>query len=96
MTSTLAPTQSTFQTIETTATVDEHGVLKVAPLVGVAAGEVRLIVFVTPQKESEAPDLSRKQWHAGLSRLMAPHFADDPEEDIYSKEDGKPYDAKQD
>jgi len=96
MTSTSTPVQSTFQTIETTATVDENGILKVAPLVGVAPGEVRLLVIVAPPYDAEAPDLTMEEWHAGVSRLMAPFFADDPEEDIYSLEDGKPYDATQD
>ena len=86
---------TSFQTFETTGVVDENGVLQVAPFVGVPAGLVRVSVAVSKDAYDDF-DLSPQQWNAGLSRLMAPHFADDPDEDIYSREDGKPYDATQD
>ena len=89
---------TSFQTFETVGTVDENGVLQSTPITGVRAGAVRLLVMV-PQEEPpnyDDSDLSPEQWKAGLSRLMAPHFADDPAEDIYTREDGKPYDATQD
>jgi len=48
-TPTLAPTQTTFQTVETTGTIDENGVLKVAPLVGIPAGQVRVLIMWPPR-----------------------------------------------
>lgn len=89
---------TSFQTFETTGTVDENGVLQVAPFVGVPAGQVVVSVKV-PKNEAldyDDSDLSPEQWNAGLTRLMAPHFSDDPAEDIYTREDGKPYDGTQD
>jgi len=86
---------TSFQTFETMGTIDENGVLQVAPFAGVRAGQVRVWVSVA-ESAAGASELSSAQWHSGLSRLMAPHFQDDPEEDIYTLEDGKPYDATQD
>lgn len=48
-TPTLAPTQTMFQTVETTGTIDENGVLRVAPLVGVPAGRVRVLIMWPPR-----------------------------------------------
>ncbi len=59
-----------FQTIETTATVDENGVLKAA-LVGVAPGEVRVFVMVAaPQAKEEdhmLEEIDEKTWHRGIA-----------------------------
>lgn len=85
--------QTTFQTIETTATVDENGVLKAA-LVGVAAGEVRVFVMVAaPQTKEEDYTLEaidEKTWHQGIVSNPVFDFLKDPAEDIYTLEDGEP------
>lgn len=88
---------TSFQTFETTGAIDENGVLRVAPFAGVPAGQVVVSVKV-PQEvlDYDDSDLSPKQWNAGVSRLMASHFQDDPEEDIYTLEDGQPYDTAKD
>lgn len=83
---------TSFQMFETTGIVDENGMLQVEPLVGVPAGRVRVSLAVSKNGYDDS-DLSPQQWNAGVSRLMAPHFTGDPVEDIYTLEDGKPYDA---
>lgn len=86
-----------FQTFETTGAVDENGVLQVEPFVGVPAGRVRVSVALAIEPpDYDDSDLSVAQWNRGLTRLMAPRFMDDSPEDIYSREDGRPYDATQD
>lgn len=85
--------QTTFQTIETTATVDENGVLKAA-LVGVAPGEVRVFVMVAaPQAKEEdhmLEEIDEKTWHRGIATNPVLDFLKDPAEDIYTLEDGEP------
>lgn len=94
MTPTRTHPQTVFQTIETRATVDEQGVLNVAPLVGVPAGEVRLFVLVALETKQE-PDytleeISTKQWRRAMQNSSALAFLADPAEDIYTLEDGEP------
>lgn len=92
---TLTPTQTTFQTVETTGTIDENGVLTVAPLVGVAPGTVRLFVLVTTLVSDEVPDYDDSEPTAvELAALQSHSFPewDDPAEDIYTWEDGEPVD----
>ena len=95
MTPTPTYSQATFQTIETTATVDENGVLTVPALRGVRAGEVRVFVLVSPlQTKPTSGDTSEEiteaEWHRSLTTNPAFDFLKDPAEDIYSWEDGEP------
>ena len=86
----------------TTAVIDENGVLRgLEPLLN-ARGETVQIVIIRleketgPESEYDDSELTPEQWHYGVSRLMAANVEHDSEEDIYSLEDGKPYDASQD
>ncbi len=89
MTLTSTHSQTRFQTIETTATVDEKGVLNVAPLVGVAAGEVRIFVLVALPDYS-LDEINQRQWRQAMQNSSALEFLADPAEDIYTLEDGEP------
>ncbi|RYG71163.1 hypothetical protein EON80_05645 [bacterium] len=85
----------TLQT--TTARVDENGVLHgLEILESLKSKVVQVVVILEKEEDYDDSDLTSLQWHRGLSVLMAPHFQDDPAEDIYTLEDGKPYDATQD
>lgn len=86
-------------TLQTTrARVDENGELHGLELLKSLRGREVQVVLVVDETAVEYDDseLTPAQWNRGLSILMAPHFVDDPEEDIYTREDGKPYDASQD
>lgn len=101
-------TKTSLQAVELTGFVDEHGNLTgLEPLQGLTPGEVRIIVLREAatanngQKADyenvnyDASELSPEQWERGVSRLVAADFADDPEEDIYTREHGRPFDASQ-
>lgn len=85
----------------TTAVIDENGVLRgLEPLLN-ARGETVQIVIIRleketgPESEYDDSELTPAQWERGAARLMAADLEDDLAEDIYSREDGKPFDASQ-
>lgn len=85
----------------TTAIIDENGVLRgLEPLLN-ARGETVQIVVIRLEKDAgseldyDDSELTPQQWERGAARLMAAELEDNPEEDIYSREDGKPFDASQ-
>lgn len=79
----------------TTALIDENGILRgLEPFHALRGCRVR-VVIVTEEAQYEDCELTPAQWERGAARLMAAELADDPVEDIYSREDGKPFDASQ-
>ena len=85
----------TLQTIS--AEIDENGVLHgLQKLEALRSQIVQVVVVTNGEADYDDFNLTPAQWHRGISNLMAETFVDDPEEDIYSREDGKPYDATQD
>ncbi len=91
-----------LQTVETTANLDENGVLHIAkPIQGLEAGEVLVIVVARPKSDetrSETPkrydDISREEWNHAMMQSSALAFLKDSAEDIYTLEDGEPIDWK--
>ncbi len=71
---------TSFQTFETTGTIDENGVLRVEPFAGAPAGQVRVSIKVPTEV---------------LTAMSTPLFNywTDPAEDVYTREDGRPYEA---
>lgn len=86
--------QTTFQTIETTATIDQNGVVTVPTLRGVPAGEVRVFVLVAPVQRrlsnGISEEISEGEWHQSLTTNPVFDFLKDPAEDVYTWEDGEP------
>ena len=75
-----------MEAIEMTGIVDEDGQLRLdAPVAPSHKGRVRVILLF-----AEA-DISEQQWVQAASRNPAFAFLGDPEEDIYTAEDGNPF-----
>lgn len=87
---------TTFQTYETTGAIDEDGVLHVEPFVGVPAGCYIVSIRMLPEESLDYDDSDPgPEDHAAVSATSATYWTD-PDEDIYTVEDGKPYDSTQD
>lgn len=88
-----------LETMQTTAVFDANGILHATtPLPGRDGEQVQIVVIRLREEPTDYDDtnLTPAQWARGLSVLMERYFADDPAEDIYSAEDGQPYNASQD
>ena len=79
--------ESTMTAIETTATIDEHRQLQLDDLLPVPGPmRVRVIVLYPTNGEWDEAD-----WLQAAARNPAFAFLSDPEEDVYSPTDGKPF-----
>ena len=79
--------QTAKKAIETTGTIDakHHLVLDGAlPITG--STRVRVIILVP-----EDSDISETEWHQAAAANPALDFLKDPEEDIYTLSDGRPF-----
>lgn len=75
-----------MRAMETTGTVDERRQLHLdEPLPITASGKVRVIVLVS---EEDAED---REWLRAAATNPAFEFLGDPEEDIYTPDDGRPF-----
>jgi hypothetical protein len=78
----------TMKAIETTGTVDERSRLLLdEPLPIVGPSQVRVIIQV-----AEEMDTDEKEWLRAAATNPAFDFLNEPEEDIYTPSDGKPFD----
>lgn len=78
--------ESALRAIETTGTVDEQRQLHLdEPLPVDASGKVRVIVLVS---EEDAED---SDWLRAAAANPAFDFLRDPEEDVYTYDDGRPF-----
>ncbi|MGB3683538.1 MAG: hypothetical protein WA990_13760 [Rubrobacteraceae bacterium] len=78
--------ESALRAIETTGTVDERRQLHLdEPLPVAAAGKVRVIVLIS---EEDAED---EEWSRAAATNPAFGFLNDPEEDVYTPEDGRSF-----
>lgn len=84
-----------LETIQTTARIDERGILHgIEPLAGFEAGEVQVVVIrikTEAQEEMDLSEISETQWCRAMSRSSALAFLSDPTEDIFTMEDGEPF-----
>jgi hypothetical protein len=77
----------TMKAIETTGTVDqERRLLLDEPLPIIGPSRVRVIILVL-----EETDITEQEWLYAASKNPAFDFLKNPEEDIYSLADGKPF-----
>ena len=84
-----------LETIQTTARIDEQGILHgIEPLAGFEVGEVQIVVIRVkndaPEEEMDLSEISEAQWRRAMSRNPVFDFLKDPAEDIYTWEDGEP------
>jgi hypothetical protein len=78
--------ESTLRAIETTGMVDDHRQLRLdEPLPITASGKVRVIVLIS---EEDAED---REWLRAAATNPAFEFLGDPEEDVYTPDDGRPF-----
>jgi hypothetical protein len=79
-----------MKAIEVTATVDEQGQLHLdQPLKVIKSGLVRAILLFP-----EDDEIDEMEWLKAAASNPVFAFLHDPEEDIYTLEDGKPLDDK--
>ncbi|MBN1591846.1 MAG: hypothetical protein JW941_01195 [Candidatus Coatesbacteria bacterium] len=79
------------RTIEATGTVDDRRQLHLdGPLPMAGPGRVRVLVIF--EDEDEFPE---NEWLKAASSSPAFDFLNDPEEDIYTQNDGKPFTISQ-
>ena len=77
--------------IETTGAVDEAGRLHLdEPLDGAASRAVRVLVLFDVDDE----EMGEQAWLRAASRNPAFEFLNDPEEDLYTAEDGAPFEEE--
>lgn len=76
-----------MKAIETTGTIDEQRRLLLdEPLPIVGPSRVRVIILV-----DEETDIDEKEWLRAATANTAFDFLEEPEEDIYTLADGKPF-----
>lgn len=79
--------EATMAAIELTGIVNEHRQLQLDNLLPIPGPKrVRVLVMYSPVDE-----LDETEWLKAAARNPAFDFLNDPEEDIYSLEDGKPF-----
>tara|TARA_Y100000588_G_scaffold335946_1_gene376433 strand:- start:708 stop:959 length:252 start_codon:yes stop_codon:yes gene_type:complete len=77
------------QAIELTGTIDEKGQLHLdAPISQVGQGRVRVILL------REEDEIGEDQWLKAAAGSAGFDFLKDPAEDIYSIDDGQPFDEQ--
>lgn len=80
---------SILKAIEVTGEIDEQRQLHLdAPLPIIGPSRVRVIILVTEQVEA---DIDEKEWLRAAANNPAFDFLKDPEEDIYTLDDGEPF-----
>ncbi len=73
--------------LEVSGTIDREGNLRLdEPVTGLGEGKVRVIVMVP-----DADDISESEWLRFAATNPVFDFLNDPDEDIYTLEDGEPY-----
>lgn len=79
-----------IKTIETTGVIDKRKQLQLdEPLTVDGPARVRVIILLM-----EEDDITETEWLKAASSNPAFDFLKDPEEDIYTIEDGKPFNDK--
>lgn len=75
-----------MKTIEIKAKTDKNGNLLISESLNISNKEVRVLIFVDEQE-----DLDELSWLQSLSNNPAFSFISEPEQDIYTCKDGKPF-----
>jgi hypothetical protein len=83
---------SVAQAFETTATVNAPQTLHLDEPLPPGAQRVRVIVLLNGEEYDDS-EISEEEWLKASSRLQALDFLNGEGEDIYTWEDGKPFNA---
>lgn len=80
-----------MQAIEATGTLDAQGQLQLDnPLPQAKPSRVRIIVLL-PEEDDLSSEIEEQTWVNAIATNPSFAFLHDPDEDIYTLEDGKPY-----
>lgn len=74
-----------MKAIETTGRFDEQGKLSIEFPLSLRNQKVKLIILIP-----EVEDIEEEEWLSAIQNNEAFDFLHDPEEDIYTIEDGRP------
>jgi hypothetical protein len=83
-----------MKAIQTTGKIDAEGQLSLdSPIKGILSRSVRVIIFVEETEiEGESPEeIDEDEWLHAAANNPVFDFLKDPEEDIYTLADGKPF-----
>jgi len=83
-----------MKAIQTTGKIDAEGQLFLdSPIKGILSKSVRVIIFVEETEiEGESPEeIDEDEWLHAAANNPVFDFLKDPEEDIYTLADGKPF-----
>jgi len=76
-----------MRAVEVTRIPDEQGVLHLdQPITVVRPGWVRVLLFI-----ADDVDIDEQEWLRAAARNPAFDFLNDPAEDIYTRDDGRPF-----
>ena len=73
--------------IETTGTIEQSGRIVIDETFSVSAPTQVRIIVLFPEND----DISENEWLRGAAKNQAFDFLNEPEEDIYTLADGKPF-----
>jgi hypothetical protein len=76
-----------MKAIETTATIDKKGILKLSKSLHIRNRNVRIIILLDEKNNATEEEL----WLKSISSNPAFDFLKDKEEEIYTIADGKPF-----
>ncbi|MDQ3685010.1 MAG: hypothetical protein M3430_05340 [Acidobacteriota bacterium] len=74
--------------IETTGIIEQNGRIVIDETFSVSAPTSVRVIVLFPESE----DLSENEWRQAASKNQAFDFLNEPDEDIYTLADGKPFD----
>jgi hypothetical protein len=80
----------TMKAIETTGTIDEQHRLIIDEALPIAEKSKVKVIILLPEES----DIDEKEWLRTATANPAFDFLKEPEEDIYTKNDGKPFHDK--
>ena len=75
-----------MQAVEASGHIDSNGSLQINSRLPLKEGDVKVIIMYAENEETN----EEKLWMKSVSNNPAFDFLNDPEEDIYSLNDGKP------
>lgn len=79
--------EAILRAVEATGTIDEHGALHLdRPITTVRPGRVRVLLLM-----ADDADINEQEWLRAAAQNPAFAFLNDPAEDIYSRNDGRPF-----
>ena len=78
--------------VETTGIIDNNNILKINKQINkqFLNKSVRILILL-PEEKDTADEINEKVWLKSISNNLVFDFLNDPQEDIYSVTDGKPF-----